>query len=166
MSDTVEYSQEWVDAFCAEIADGKSLRSVCLQPGMPSKRTIFNWLGKYPEFREKYRIATEERAESYAEEIIEIADDGSNDWIANNDPDNPGYKFNGEHFGRSRLRVDTRKWICAKMKPKKYGEKVEHTIMQRPASELTEVELERIAAGGSAGTAESPQSPAEPSSVH
>lgn len=60
------------------------------------------------------------------DDMLDIADDARNDYMAANDPDNPGYKLNGEHINRSRLRVDARKWIAAKLKPKKYGEKVEH----------------------------------------
>ncbi len=32
-----------------------------------------------------------------------------------------------EHVQRSRLRVDTRKWLMARMAPKKYGDKMQHT---------------------------------------
>src|SRR3990172_7086066 len=56
---------------------------------------------------------------------MDISDDGTNDWMASNDPENPGYRVNGEHIARSRLRVDTRKWIASKLKPKKYGEKLD-----------------------------------------
>jgi hypothetical protein len=31
--------------------------------------------------------------------------------------------LNGEHVQRSRLRIESRKWLAAKLKPKKYGEK-------------------------------------------
>lgn len=118
------YTPELGDRICAEIADGKSVRSVCKMDGMPCKATLFNWLGQHADFRAKYDVAVLERAESYAEEIIDIADDGSNDWMSVNDPDNPGYRFNGEHAQRSKLRLEARKWICAKMKPKKYGDKL------------------------------------------
>lgn len=135
-----DYTQEIADRICSEIADGKSVRTICSQPDMPCRTTVFAWLRKFPEFAEAYRIATEERAESYAEELIEISDDGKNDWMEHNDPDNPGYKLNGEHFGRSRLRVDTRKWMCAKMKPKKYGEK----LALGGAEDLPPVAVEKI----------------------
>lgn len=95
---------------------------------MPAKSTVFKWLADVPEFAELYRIAMEQRTEAHVEECIDIADDGSNDWIASNDPNNPGYRFNGEHYQRSRLRVETRKWIACKMKPKKYGDKVSTEI--------------------------------------
>jgi hypothetical protein len=133
----VHYTPEIGDSICAEIADGKSLRSVCLMDGMPSKSNVMNWLRKYPDFKATYDLACVERAEAYAEEIIDIADDGSNDWMETNDPDNPGWKFNGEHAQRSKLRLEARKWICAKMKPRKYGEKVEISgeITQRDVSD-------------------------------
>jgi hypothetical protein len=63
-----------------------------------------------------------------AEETLDIADDGRNDWMERNDPKNQGYEFNGEHVQRSRLRVDARKWFAAKVAPKKYGEKVQQEL--------------------------------------
>lgn len=65
--------------------------------------------------------------EHWAEEIIEIADDGSNDWMERNDKDNPGFVANGEHIQRSRLRSDNRKWLLSKLAARKYGDKLEHT---------------------------------------
>lgn len=123
----IEYSPEIGDRICAEMVSGKSLNTVVQMEGMPSKRAVMYWLRQHPEFEKIYRIAQQERAEGYIEEIIEISDDGSNDWMSNNDPDNPGYKLNGENCQRSRLRVDSRKWIVSKMMPRLYGDKVEHT---------------------------------------
>lgn len=60
-----------------------------------------------------------------ADDVVEISDDGKNDWMQSNDPDNPGYRLNGEHQARSRLRVDTRKWYLSKLAPKRYGDKLE-----------------------------------------
>lgn len=124
-----DFTQELADRICAELAEGKSLRTVCRADDMPDKSTVFKWLRTIPEFADHYTKAKEEAADALFEETVDIADDGSNDWIASNDPDNPGYKFNNEHYQRSRLRVDTRKWMMSKMKPKKYGDRVtqEHT---------------------------------------
>ena len=62
-----------------------------------------------------------------ADEIMNIADDGTNDWIEQNGDEaaRTAYKYNGEAVARSRLRVDARKWVAAKLLPKKYGEKVD-----------------------------------------
>jgi hypothetical protein len=36
-----------------------------------------------------------------------------------------GWELNGEHIQRSRVRIDTRKWMLSKMLPKVYGDKTE-----------------------------------------
>jgi hypothetical protein len=121
-----EYTQELADLMCALLADGQSLRKVCENDWAPDKASVFRWLRTIPEFCDQYTRAKAEAAESMADDMIDIADDASNDWMAKHDPNNPGYMLNGEHINRSRLRVDTRKWIAAKLKPKVYGDKIEH----------------------------------------
>ncbi len=84
------------------------------------------WLfdGEHEEFWQQYVHAREAQAEVRADEIIEIADDGSSDFTKDDD----GKPIiNHEHISRSRLRIDTRKWIAAKLLPKRYGEKLQHT---------------------------------------
>ncbi len=121
----VTYSVELTYKICGRLVEGESLRSILRDADMPSKSTIFEWLRRYPEFAANYDRALEARADTHVEEILDIADNGSNDWMATNDPDNPGYRANGEHIQRSRLRVDTRKWSASKMRPKKYGDKLD-----------------------------------------
>jgi len=120
-----DYTQEKADTICAELADGKSLRTICRSDDMPSVKTVFNWMRTRPEFLQQYTRAKEESADALSDEMVEIADDAANDWMATNDPDNPGYKINGEHVQRSRLRIETRKWLASKLKPKKYGDKLD-----------------------------------------
>jgi hypothetical protein len=80
------------------------------------------------EFRTKYVRAKEDQADYLAEEILDIADDGTNDWMERHDKGNVGWAFNGENYQRSRLRVDARKWVASKMKPKKYGESLNQNV--------------------------------------
>lgn len=127
-----KYTKELADNICDQLSDGKSLRSVCREESMPSKATVFKWLREIKEFSDQYTKAKIEGADALVEDILDIADDGSNDWMETNDPNNPGYRLNGEHYQRSRLRVDTRKWIASKMKPKKYGDKIDMTTDGKP----------------------------------
>jgi hypothetical protein len=91
---------------------------------MPCLATVFNWLRVHPEFVEQYARAKEESADALAEEILDISDDGSNDWMVRHGKDGEeSWVVNGEHVQRSRLRVDSRKWIASKLKPKKYGDR-------------------------------------------
>lgn len=154
-----DYSAELASKICAELALGRSLRTVCKDESLPCMSTVFNWFRLYPEFLEQYTRAKEESADAMAEECLDIADDGTNDYMERLDKDGEcvGYQVNGEHIQRSRLRVETRKWLMAKMKPKKYGEKIvqEQTgpnggpIQFQNVEELTDEQLAAIAAGRS-----------------
>jgi hypothetical protein len=122
------FTQEIADKICQELALGNSLRTVCLPDGMPSVASIFNWFRNYPEFLEQYTRAKQESADAMAEDVLDIADDATNDYMMRTGKDgNESYQLNGEHIQRSRLRVETRKWLMSKMKPKKYGEKLDLT---------------------------------------
>jgi hypothetical protein len=70
-----------------------------------------------PEFAEQYAHARDSQADTLADEILDIADDGSNDYMGDDET------YNGDAVARSKLRVDARKWIASKLKPKKYGDK-------------------------------------------
>lgn len=107
-----DYTSELADRICEQLSLGKSLRTICAAEEMPSIQTIFNWMRRHPEFLEQYTRAKEESADALTDEMVDIADDKAGD------PQ------------RDRLRVETRKWIAAKLKPKRYGDKVdvEHGI--------------------------------------
>lgn len=120
-----DYSQEIALIICDRLSDGESLRSICRDESMPLKITVLRWLAARPEFVTQYARAREDQADTYADEITEIADDGKRDYVVGSD----GVVVDHDHIARSRLRVDARKWIAAKLKPRKYGERLntEHT---------------------------------------
>lgn len=125
-----DYTAELAAVICARIANGESLREICAGEELPNKSTIFRWIAAHDEFRDQYARAREAQIEHWAEEIVEIADDATNDWIERQNPDGSSYDLvHTEHINRSRLRVDTRKWLMSKLAAKKYGDKVtqEHT---------------------------------------
>ena len=99
-------------AICEQLADGKGLRAICRQDGMPTKTTVLRWLESDPEFRDQYMRAREIQADTLFDEILEIADEITD-------------AEDNEHIQRSRLRVDARKWMAGKLRPKVYGEKLE-----------------------------------------
>ena len=80
------------------------------------------WLdGSKPAFSEQYARAREAQADKLAEEALQIADDGRSDTYLDAEGNE---RTDNEVIQRSRLRVDTRKWLASKMAPKKYGDKV------------------------------------------
>lgn len=119
-----DYSTATTTAICIRLGLGESLREICSGEDMPDKSTVMRWLATHSEFRDQYASAREAQADYYAEEIIEISDDGTNDWMLRKQGDDEIEVENKEVLARSRLRVDTRKWLMARMAPKKYGDKV------------------------------------------
>ena len=116
------YTAELAAQVCTHIADGKSLRVIAAMEGMPAQSTIMAWLdGSRPEFSEQYARAREAQADKLAEEALQIADDGRSDTYLDAEGNE---RTDTEVIQRSKLRVDTRKWLASKMAPKKYGDKV------------------------------------------
>lgn len=105
-----KYTDELADRICAELGHGKSLRTVCSPDEMPSFQTVFSWLRTRPDFLEQYTRAKEESADALVDEMIYLTDNVAQDKDAIN---------------KVRLQVDTRKWTASKLKPKKYGDKLD-----------------------------------------
>lgn len=127
MARPTDYTPELSDYICFELAQGKSLRTVCLSDNVPSGVTIFTWLKKYPEFLKQYELAKQEAADAMAEDVLFISDTPVMGEIRTTKPDGTVEVKQDEMLGHRRLQIDTRKWLMAKMKPKKYGDKIDHT---------------------------------------
>lgn len=114
-----EYTDDIGAAICARLAGGEPLTKICRDDGMPNPATVYRWLIAFPTFSEMYTRAREDQADTLADEIVAIADDGQNDTYVNGD----GVEVtNQDVIARSKLRVEARKWVAAKLKPRKYGD--------------------------------------------
>jgi hypothetical protein len=127
-----DYTPELAESFCAEVADGKSIREICARDDMPGKSTIMRWLARFEEFRDLYARAKELGSEDGYERIVDIERrmlapklvanaefghvDGAPKLIAS-----PEYV--DAHTGRSV--IDSIKWRLSKLKPKVYGDRLE-----------------------------------------
>ena len=103
------FTAELAESICRELAEGRSLKQIQHDDGMPSMTTVMRWLEAKPEFRDQYARARERQAHHYAAEIVEIAD-------TEEDP------------AKARVRIDARKWVASKLLPKAYGERVEQHL--------------------------------------
>ena len=126
------YTPELGDLICEGIANKKPLARICDESEeLPTTRSVYTWLRTHDEFLRNYERAKEDQADYLAEEILEIADDGRNDFMDSADKNgevSAATKLNSENIQRSRLRVDARKWIASKLKPKRYGDKMHQDI--------------------------------------
>lgn len=106
-----DYNIDEAVKICAWISQGKSLVSYCRQEGAPSLQAVYNWLAKHSEFVELYATAKSDSADAMSDDMLSIADDVEVDQAS---------------VAKARLQIDTRKWLSSKLKPKKYGDKIEH----------------------------------------
>ena len=127
----IKYTKEIAEKICRLIATtSDGLGKICERnPDLPRRQTINEWRLDHPEFSEMYYAARQKQMNLIIEEVIDIADDTSKDTIVKEGRDgNPSEYQNAEWINRSRLRVDTRKWMATKLLPKIYGEKSEQKI--------------------------------------
>lgn len=96
------------ERICAGLMDGKSLRRLCEEDGMPDRSTVHRWMAADPEFATKCARAREIQADTIFEDLQSVADEG-----------------NPEDVQRAKLRVSTMQWRAAKLAPKKYGDAVQ-----------------------------------------
>lgn len=92
---------------CRAIAEGDSLVAVCKLAWSPSYTTVLKWCREVPEFTRMYARAREDQADWHADIIVAIADEAT-----------------PESVNVARLRVDARKWVASKLKPRKYSDRV------------------------------------------
>lgn len=120
-----EFTDQIGGIICERLADGESLRKICLDDDMPDKSTVFRWLAENEAFRDQYALARESQGDALFDEMLDIADDTKFDTHKGKDGNEVA---NTEWITRSRLRVETRKWMAGKLRPKVYGDKldVEH----------------------------------------
>ena len=131
------FSQHIADIICIRLSEGESLREIVKTEGMPDRTTIYDWLMKHEGFANQYTRAREEQADTYADEIIAIADEQP-EIIAVVDKKTGAlieHKLDGAFLQWQKNRIEARKWTAMKLKPKKYGDKMQ--IGGDPESPLT-----------------------------
>ena len=130
----IKFTQDVADRICAYISEGKSLRKIEKIQGMPTMSGVIKWLSNDEDqsFVVQYARARQNQADSMVDEMLDIADE------VKEDPDS---------IAKAKLKLDTRKWVSSKLKPKKYGDRIHNEILiDNSIKEMTDEEIKnRIA---------------------
>lgn len=105
-----DYTDDIANEICSRISEGRSVHSICKDKDMPSRPTFYKWLADNKSFLNKYNAAVEQRADYHFDEMIDIADK---------------VEPESAEVAKARLQIDTRKWIVARMRPRKYGDNIQ-----------------------------------------
>jgi Bacteriophage Sf6, terminase small subunit-like len=111
-----EYTSEIGKTICGRLVEDESLQSICAAPGMPDVATVARWISNNPEFRERYAFAREFQAHCISDEVIDLADAVSTEWVEK-------VRANGrvvrgrdrKNLPRCRLRIAVRNWVVDRL---------------------------------------------------
>lgn len=119
-----KYSEELAVDICVLIAEGKPLTKICKMNGMPSLATVYRWLSTDKKFQDMYARARDDQADTMADEITEIADQTPEmEPVLDKEGNVIEMRMHSAYVQWQRNRVDARKWVAAKLKPRKYGDR-------------------------------------------
>ena len=118
-----KFNQQTADLICMMLSEGLSLRQILKADttgALPAQSTVYEWLLRYPLFAEQYARAREEQADTNADEILDIADEMPPEYT-----DEKGRtSLDMTYIQWQKNRIEARKWTAAKLRPKKYGDRM------------------------------------------
>jgi hypothetical protein len=124
MGRPTKYSPELAASILLRLTEGESLRNIVKDADMPGQATVYEWLLAKPDFAEQYARARDEQADTLADEIVAIADETpETEPVFDKNGELVEMRLHSAYIQWQKNRVDARKWVASKLKPKKYGER-------------------------------------------
>jgi hypothetical protein len=116
------YTRAMADEICRRMSQGETLSQVCRSENVPPKGAVLEWVKDNRHgFADRYARAREAILEHWADEVIDIANDSTRDWIQRKVASGKTIAvLDREHVERSKVRIDVRKWLLARLKPRTY----------------------------------------------
>lgn len=105
MSRPLRLTAKLGDTLCRRIAEGETVTALCADPAMPTRRRLQSWLAADAAFAAAFRAARREQLETWAEQILALADGLE-------------AEESREALARTKLRIEVRQWLIARLAPK------------------------------------------------
>jgi hypothetical protein len=126
----------------AELAEGKSLRAVCDEPGMPARTTVLRWLAAREDFRLAYDEARQVGTYRVVDDIDQMLDDLPK---LVREAHDSGVNENAL-VQALRTQLDGKKWLLSKIMPSRFGDRAAVEVTGRDGVPLTpETDPQRLA---------------------
>ena len=132
-----------IEKILQHIREGESVNSILKMEGMPVTSTFYKWVMEDENLEKNYARACEFRADFLFEQLLSIAD-GDHRVKEIEDPDGNKIKVVEDDrttVSRDALSCDVRKFMIAKLAPKKYGNKIDVTTDGEKINKVTVFEL-------------------------
>ncbi len=128
------FTDEIFTQICERLCEGEILRKISKELGF-SRVGLYHFIDSdaTKTRANRYARAREMQMEAHEDDLITTAEDSSGDTIHGEN----GPRMDSEWVARSRLKIDTKKWVMSKLYPRRYGEKIEATVTGNLGVELT-----------------------------
>ena len=103
------YNEEIAAEVCGLVASGLSIRRVCMTPGMPGRRTIYEWEEKVPDFAHNLARAREDCADWHADQAVQAALDAKDK----------------DSAAAARVKIQVHLALAKVIDPKRYNDRLE-----------------------------------------
>ena len=116
------YNRRLVDLICERIAvDGIALREICQDTACRRDQLCSFGCDGIQSLHESIRFAKLFQIQCLSDDLIDIADGCSKDWIEREGPDGKKFRvFDHENFRRSKRQMGALQWRISKLMPKRY----------------------------------------------
>ncbi len=125
-----QYDPEIAADICLAMSTrSDGLAAICASDDrFPDPKTFYRWLLDREELRQMYARAKDAQLQILADEIQAIADEPQPGEVVTIKGDGREVRI-ADMIEHRKLRIESRKWLLAKLAPKKYGDKlgVEHS---------------------------------------
>lgn len=128
MARPTDYTADTALLICTLIAEGHPLTKICAIDSMPGISTVYRWLHENEQFQDRYRQAREDQADTVFDQTLDIADAEPQLDDVSKDGEGAMLQVNGPFEQWRKTRIDTRKWMAARLRPKKYGELIKQEV--------------------------------------
>lgn len=108
----MDFEDDQVKELLARTEKGVPLVTICADPKMPARSSVYEWIEADEAFAGRFRSARARGVHALVEECIDIADA-------------PVSKDDSVAVANKRVRIDTRLRLAGKWLPKEYGDKLD-----------------------------------------
>ena len=114
-----DYQKVW-QYILDQIANGRTLTSIVAEPDMPSYAWCTLQLRNDPQLKERYAEAVDSRVEFMQDQFVNLADSQM--------PEGLDGTAQSAWVQQLKLKLWARTWVMSKLKPRKYGERLDVSV--------------------------------------
>lgn len=142
--EAVPYSEDVAQRILEQVEEGRTMSSICSDPGMPNRRSVHVWLRTKVEFAKLYELAKERQGDVYFDKVIDVAEGRLDKQILDamkvktTKDESPNSQRHMIVQLREQL-IRAYQYAAAKRNPRNYGDKQQMEVVGNVSKTITNV---------------------------